>query len=203
VNRATLQNQAVNISGYPADKPLGTQWRSSGVVTVTNPSAASELIYYDLDTCGGHSGSPIWTFAGGTRNLVAVHTGPCIAGPDCTAQAGPVCFPGGQQMTSNRGIFITPAVVTEVTGWMTLSSLPPPGPRPTLRRGSRGATVTELQTRLNVWRARTPGVGLAPLVVDGIFGTNTDAMVRAFQRSRGLLVDGVVGPQTWGALFAL
>jgi peptidoglycan hydrolase-like protein with peptidoglycan-binding domain len=72
-----------------------------------------------------------------------------------------------------------------------------------VRRGSRGAAVSELQTRLNVWIARTPGVGLAPLAVDGIFGPKTDAAVRAFQRAGRLLVDGVVGPQTWGALLAL
>jgi peptidoglycan hydrolase-like protein with peptidoglycan-binding domain len=39
--------------------------------------------------------------------------------------------------------------------------------------------------------------------MDGIFGAKTLAAVRAFQRSRGLTVDGVVGPLTWGALFTV
>jgi peptidoglycan hydrolase-like protein with peptidoglycan-binding domain len=38
--------------------------------------------------------------------------------------------------------------------------------------------------------------------VDGIFGTNTQEAVRAFQTAQGLEVDGVIGPKTWNALFS-
>lgn len=38
------------------------------------------------------------------------------------------------------------------------------------------------------------------LPVDGIFGANTEAAVRAAQKAHGLTVDGVVGPKTWKAL---
>ena len=65
-------------------------------------------------------------------------------------------------------------------------------PWPLIRQGDKEHPVQSLQYLL---RARGHGV-----VVDGIFGPDTDAAVRAFQRQRGLAVDGIVGPNTWGAL---
>lgn len=59
--------------------------------------------------------------------------------------------------------------------------------RPTLRRGSTGAAVKELQSLLN-------------LSADGAFGAKTEAAVKAFQSARGLTSDGIVGAATWGAL---
>lgn len=42
------------------------------------------------------------------------------------------------------------------------------------------------------------GYNVGPL--DGNFGPLTAEAVRAFQRTKGLQPDGVVGPQTWNAL---
>ena len=67
--------------------------------------------------------------------------------------------------------------------------------QPTLRRGSSGSAVKTLQARLQT-------LGFDPGPIDGIFGSGTDSAVRAFQRARGLGVDGIVGPQTWAALYA-
>jgi V8-like Glu-specific endopeptidase len=199
LSQSSLNAKPVNISGYPADKPTGTQWRAFGSIVNTNPAAGAELIYYNLDTCGGHSGSPIWLRTGDKRNLVAIHTGSCILGSDCTLVAGAACFPDTRRRSSNRGVRMTTAVLTDIRTWMGV----PTTPKPTLRRGSKGSAVSELQTRLNAWRAKTFGITLAPLVVDGDFGSKTDAMVREFQRRKGLVVDGIVGALTWGALLAL
>src|SRR5690625_809190 len=61
-----------------------------------------------------------------------------------------------------------------------------------LRWGSRGGAVSDLQSALN-----DNGASLA---VDGVFGPLTDSAVKHYQRSNGLLVDGVVGPETRGSL---
>lgn len=62
-----------------------------------------------------------------------------------------------------------------------------PGGRATLKKGSKGADVTYLQTKL--------GIG-----ADGDFGPKTHAAVVAFQTSKGLAADGIVGPKTWAAI---
>ena len=81
------------------------------------------------------------------------------------------------------------------------AGIAPPRALPdTVRRGSRGPAVVELQRRLNIWAARAGQPGR--LRTDGMLGPLTDAAVRAFQRSFLLAADGVVGPKTWTALAA-
>jgi peptidoglycan L-alanyl-D-glutamate endopeptidase CwlK len=63
----------------------------------------------------------------------------------------------------------------------------------TLKIGARGAAVKRLQRLL---KAR----GFDPGAIDGVFGAGTEAAVFAFQRSEGLLADGIVGPRTAGIL---
>ena len=63
----------------------------------------------------------------------------------------------------------------------------------TLRRGSTGQLVRELQTRLKRW-------GYYTGAVDGVFGAGTEKAVRLFQKKNGLTVDGIVGAKTAAAL---
>lgn len=76
-------------------------------------------------------------------------------------------------------------------------------PYATVCKGSTGASVRSLQKFLNylAYAYNKPSWNCG--AVDGIFGTKTDKAVRAFQRDRGLVVDGICGPKTWDAMFAL
>src|SRR3954469_5713550 len=62
--------------------------------------------------------------------------------------------------------------------------------QPTIRRGDTGAAVRWLQRAIR----RMPFVGF---VVDGIFGAETERVVKDVQHGAGVTVDGVVGSQTW------
>lgn len=65
-----------------------------------------------------------------------------------------------------------------------------------LRVGSTGPNVVVLQTALNRISQNYPAIPKIP-VVDGIFGSRTEASVRAFQQIFDLSADGIVGPATW------
>ena len=71
-----------------------------------------------------------------------------------------------------------------------------------LRRGSTGPYVVIVQTSLNRIAQNYPAIPKIP-TVDGIFGSRTEASVRAFQQVFGLTADGIVGKATWYALVRL
>lgn len=64
--------------------------------------------------------------------------------------------------------------------------------RTTVKYGSRGSDVTELQNKLNANGYK--------LDVDGIFGNQTQSAVEDYQLKNGLAVDGIVGNNTWKAI---
>ncbi|MCO1577741.1 penicillin-insensitive murein endopeptidase [Crossiella sp. SN42] len=63
---------------------------------------------------------------------------------------------------------------------------------PALGAGNRGADVLALQQLLRQHGQSPPA--------DGVYAASTTTAVRAFQQAKGLAVDGIAGPVTWGAL---
>ena len=82
------------ISGYPGDKPAGTQWRMSGAIN----SFTTNRLYYTIDTYGGQSGSPIYQ----------VYNSVCCYGVGIHTNGG---------TTSNSGTRITTAVFNNLMAW--------------------------------------------------------------------------------------
>lgn len=85
--------------------------------------------------------------------------------------------------------------VDGIVGPLTWAALPTAPNTPQLRRGAHGAAVTALQTGLREYRGS--GTPTDPGAVDGDFGPDTEAAVRAYQGDRGVGVDGIVGDRTW------
>lgn len=77
----------------------------------------------------------------------------------------------------------TPAVFQPPAGLILRLTTPP----------MHGALVKKVQTALKA-------LGLSPGGIDGIYGPHTEAAVRAFQLSKGLVPDGEVGPATLAEL---
>jgi glutamyl endopeptidase len=82
-----------NISGYPGDKPSGTQWFHARQVASVNPMK----VFYDIDTAGGQSGSAVFRLVNGGRYAIAVH-----------AYGGP---------TTNSGTRVTQSVYDNLVAW--------------------------------------------------------------------------------------
>lgn len=94
-----------------------------------------------------------------------------------------------------------PSLLAAHTGETCIRQRPAPleavlAPGTVLRLGSSGEAVTQLQSFLKV-----RGYRVGP--VDGTFSPATEAAVRAFQTRQALVVDGVVGPATRGAISRL
>lgn len=68
-----------------------------------------------------------------------------------------------------------------------------------LRVGSTGPNVVVIQASLNRISQNYPAIPKIP-VADGIFGSKTEASVKAFQKIFDLVPDGIVGQDTWYAL---
>lgn len=65
-----------------------------------------------------------------------------------------------------------------------------------LLKGKKGSKVKELQGYMNEFMDRGIIKNKAKLALDGSFGPLTDGVVRAYQKAKSIVVDGMVGPIT-------
>jgi len=73
--------------------------------------------------------------------------------------------------------------------------------RPLVQYGSTGNYVVELQKLLNKWILKVDGsYNYRYCEPDGVFGPNTNEIVKDYQLAMFLLKDGIVGSKTWAAL---
>lgn len=91
-----------------------------------------------------------------------------------------------------RGSNPTPTYPTTTTN-ATTTYYNPPTYGQVLKNGDAGDAVARIQQQLSA-------LGFYRGAMDGYFGIDTELAVRDFQRSRGLLEDGVVGDQVYQAL---
>jgi peptidoglycan hydrolase-like protein with peptidoglycan-binding domain len=87
------------------------------------------------------------------------------------------------------------------TGWKgisigagNLTGITPTANTPVMGLGALGDLV--------VWAQEHLATAGYTIPIDGDFGPETQAAVESFQAAKGLAVDGIVGPATWGALLA-
>lgn len=193
---STLTTAPGTWTGTPAPSVATTWVRCSA-----QQSASVDSIPTGCATISGASGTTYVLSAADLGNYIAlaetatnsigsalrmsISSSVVVAAPTQTPSASPV-FPS----TTEPALTGTPKVaqaLTATTGtWTPVSANQDFGPT------FNGYYVRNIQVALK-------GSGI-PVTVDGIYGTGTKAAVRTFQSKRSLAVDGIVGPQTWGAM---
>lgn len=66
-----------------------------------------------------------------------------------------------------------------------------------------GSTDKSTSGEVTKWETFLTAQGYYTGAIDGVFATAVDTATRAFQTAQAILVDGIVGPQTFGAAAAL
>lgn len=146
----------------------------------------------------------------GALSACAAGTATAPPTPQPTVTASPIPVPTATPVATATIAATATETATATTVATATATTVAPAAIPTLGRTLAlrtprltGADVEALQTRLaelNYFQDCRGEPVFA--VVDGDFGAQTDRAVRVFQTQNNLVVDGVVGPKTWAALFA-
>jgi peptidoglycan hydrolase-like protein with peptidoglycan-binding domain len=140
------------------------------------------------------------SMAAGRSSTTSQVVGPQVAGLQVALRAwglydGPIdAIPGPGTRAAVRAFQQQAGLpVDGIAGRMTRAALGPLGrplrARPVLQRGAFGWDVSVLQFTLTK-------AGVYRWPIDGFFGSETAKALRRYQQARGLVADGVAGPQT-------
>lgn len=96
----------VTVAGYPSDRPVGTLWRHAERLVRFGP----RQLIHSVDTCPGHSGSPIMARLGPDVAIIGVHTAGVLdsEGRSHGCKRGTVLAPPG---SVNSGVRVTPSLL--------------------------------------------------------------------------------------------
>ncbi len=121
-------------------------------------------------------------------------------------QARPTATPQATFATVNEALENLPPPTAAPTAAPTMTPPPTPTPSPSpipppaeivsLKKGSKGTDVVNLQARLIELEYLAAGSN------DGDYGTGTENAVKAFQQANGLKADGIAGKDTQTRLFS-
>lgn len=170
---AVAQADAQGLLGQPFDSQAPAE---APAARAASPAAAMPTLRH------GSSGEAVSTLQTQLRDA-GFNPGPI------DGQFGPKTQAAVRQFQSAQGITVDGIVGPQTWGKLLQGA----GSTPRLEGGAEGPAVADLQGKLKA-------AGVDPGPVDGQFGPRTESAVRQYQSSRGLTVDGIVGPQTWGSL---
>ncbi|MBK5215622.1 MAG: peptidoglycan-binding protein [Candidatus Pacebacteria bacterium] len=171
---------------------VGTDWTDG-----TNaPAGSSTSSNYTVSTRRSSSSGGSYVRV---TPAVPAHTVPpladCLAGQLFSALTGRNCNAATPAVVCSRGHIFKATTGERCSSWLTAAQSAAPGAsgyafgNTTLKNGSKGEAVRELQKFLNI-KANS---GLA---VDGQLGPKTVQAIKKWQKQNGLVEDGLVGPKT-------
>ena len=108
--RQIAHNGRITVVGYPSDRPVGTLWRDRERLV----RADARRLFHTVDTCPGHSGSPILAKVDGKPAIIGVHTAGLLdpEGRSHGCKRETVLAPTG---STNSGVRIIPEIVSALS----------------------------------------------------------------------------------------
>ena len=108
---AELKDRLVNVSGYPVEPGEGRAqyFHSNRVKALT-----ARRLFYDIDTMGGQSGSPVWAYLDGSPD-------PVVVGIHAYGVGG---VPADLNVVANSGPRILPEVLEVIKEWIARGTPP-------------------------------------------------------------------------------